>query len=91
MIVTDDPVIFRHMAAPRSPFVRGHWFKGMKFDPRVDNILSMQDERGHKELREKLMPGVFWIAMQVIGVQLTHHSTPARKSPPSSLTSTIAL
>jgi hypothetical protein len=58
MIVTDDPVIFRHMAAPRSPFVKGHWFKGMKFDPRVDNILSMQDEKGHKELREKLMPGV---------------------------------
>jgi hypothetical protein len=30
----------------------------MKFDLRVNNILSMQDEKGHKELREKLMPGV---------------------------------
>jgi hypothetical protein len=58
MIVTDDPVIFRHMLAPRSTFTRGHWFKGMKFDPRVDNLLSMQDEKAHKELREKLMPGV---------------------------------
>ena len=57
-IVTDDPVIQRHMAAPRSPFVRGRWFKGMKFDTRKDNVLSMSDEKAHAELRAKLMPGV---------------------------------
>jgi len=57
-IVTDDPVIQRHMAAPRSSFVKGRWFRGMKFDPRLDNLLSMSDEKAHSELRAKLMPGV---------------------------------
>ncbi|KAJ9500512.1 hypothetical protein LTR96_000789 [Exophiala xenobiotica] len=56
-IVTDDPVIQKYMAAPRSPFVRGRWFKGMKFDTRKDNVLSMSDEKAHAELRAKLMPG----------------------------------
>jgi cytochrome P450 len=45
------------MTAPRSPFRRGHWYKGMKFDPRIDNLLSEQDEKRHAELRAKLMPG----------------------------------
>ena len=77
MIIIDDPIIVRHMAAPRSTFIRGHWFQGMKFgrlsdlespkehlvsnrskDPRVDNVLSMTDEKRHAELRAKLMPGV---------------------------------
>lgn len=57
-IVTDEPALQRLMAAPRSPFLKGHWFKGMKFDPRVDNLLSMSDEKAHTELRAKLMPGV---------------------------------
>lgn len=58
MILTDDPVILRTMLAPRSPFTKGHWFKGMKFDPRADNLLSMADEKNHADLRTKLMPGV---------------------------------
>ena len=58
-IATDDPVIQRHMAAPRSPFLKGRWFRGMKFDPRLDNLLSMSDEKAHAELRTKLMPGVW--------------------------------
>ena len=45
------------MTAPRSPFKRGHWYKGMKFDPRINNLLSEQDEKRHAELRAKLMPG----------------------------------
>lgn len=58
IIATDDPVSQRVMAANKSPFVKGHWFKGMKFDPRVDNILSMTDEVKHAEMRNKLIPGV---------------------------------
>jgi hypothetical protein len=58
MILTDDPVLQRHMNAPRSPFRRGHWYKGMKLDPRIDNLLSERDEVRHTELRAKLMPGV---------------------------------
>src|SRR5882757_5806697 len=57
-IATDDPVIQRHMNAPRSPFTKGRWFRGMKFDPRRDNLLSMADEKAHADLRSKLMPGV---------------------------------
>jgi cytochrome P450 len=29
----------------------------MKFDPRINNLLSEQDEKRHAELRAKLMPG----------------------------------
>lgn len=57
-VATDDPVIQRHMAAPRSPWRKGRWFRGMKFDPRLDNLLSMADEDAHTKLRAKLMPGV---------------------------------
>ncbi|ETI22274.1 hypothetical protein G647_06347 [Cladophialophora carrionii CBS 160.54] len=56
-IASDDPVIQRTMNAPRSTFTRGRWFRGMKFDPRQDNILSMADEKAHAELRAKVMPG----------------------------------
>ncbi|KAJ9606749.1 hypothetical protein H2200_008758 [Cladophialophora chaetospira] len=56
-IATDDPALQRTMNAPRSPFTRGRWFRGMKFDPRQDNILSMADEKAHAELRTKVMPG----------------------------------
>ncbi|OAP64768.1 hypothetical protein AYL99_00740 [Fonsecaea erecta] len=57
MIMTDDPEFVRVMTAPRSPFRRGHWYKGMKIDPRINNLLSEQDERRHAELRAKMMPG----------------------------------
>ena len=73
VIVTDDPVIQRHMAAPRSPYVKGRWFKGMKFDPRMDNLLSMSDEKAHTELRAKLMPGVFQSSANCIKPALANH------------------
>ncbi|KIW79697.1 hypothetical protein Z517_06311 [Fonsecaea pedrosoi CBS 271.37] len=52
-----DPEFVRVITAPRSPFRRGHWYKGMKIDPRINNLLSEQDERRHAELRAKMMPG----------------------------------
>lgn len=58
IIVTDDPVLYRMMTAPRSPFLRGRWFKGMRLGAGQDNVLSMTDEVAHAELRAKLMPGV---------------------------------
>lgn len=58
MIIHDDPEIARFIGAPRSPFRRGHWYSGMKFDPRIDNLLSERDEKRHNELRAKMMPGV---------------------------------
>jgi hypothetical protein len=70
VVATDDPVIQRHMAAPRSPWRKGRWFKGMKFDPRLDNLLSMADEEAHTKLRAKLMPGVC-IAVRTADARLT--------------------
>jgi cytochrome P450 len=58
MILTDDPDIIRYMTAPRSRFRRGHWYRGMGLDPRINNTLSEQDEKRHNELRAKLLPGV---------------------------------
>lgn len=58
IIVNQDPELYRVIMAPRSPFIRGQWFEGMKLDPRIDNIVSMTDEKAHAELRTKLMPGV---------------------------------
>lgn len=58
MIIHDDPEIARFIGAPRSPFRRGHWYAGMKFDPRIDNLLSERDEKRHTDLRAKMMPGV---------------------------------
>ncbi|KAJ9617190.1 hypothetical protein H2200_000911 [Cladophialophora chaetospira] len=57
MIVLDDPEYVRLNTAPRSPWRRGHWYKAMKLDSRINNILSEQDERRHSELRAKMMPG----------------------------------
>lgn len=58
MIVTDDPDTIRAMTATNSKFRRGHWYKGMRLDPRINNTLSEQDENRHTELRRKLLPGV---------------------------------
>ena len=58
MIATDDPVLHRYMLAPKSPFTKGYWFDGVKFDDRLDNLLSMKDEKQHAELRNKVIPGV---------------------------------
>jgi hypothetical protein len=58
MIVSDDPDIIRAMTATTSKFRRGHWYKGMGLDPRVNNTLSEQDESRHIELRRRLLPGV---------------------------------
>jgi hypothetical protein len=58
MIVTDDPVILRHMSAPRSRFTRGIWYAPMSPDPEIKNSLAERDEKAHNVLRTKLIRGV---------------------------------
>ena len=58
MVIQDDAEFYRASNAPRSPIRRGHWYLGMKFDSRLDNVLSERDEKRHAELRAKMMPGV---------------------------------
>jgi len=93
MILTDDPVIQRHMNAPRSPFRRGHWYKGMKLDPRIDNLLSERDEVRHTELRARVMPGVnkSQHPLPTMLDSLIKRSTRQKKSLLSSQISTLAL
>ncbi|KIW68377.1 hypothetical protein PV04_04330 [Phialophora macrospora] len=69
MVIFDDPEYSRLMNAPRSPFRRGHWYKAMKLDPRINNLLSEQDERRHAELRAKMMPG--YTAKEVPSLEAT--------------------
>ncbi|ETN46985.1 uncharacterized protein HMPREF1541_01175 [Cyphellophora europaea CBS 101466] len=57
MIITNDPSVIRAMTDTRSKFSRGHWYKGMRLDPRINNTLSEQDESRHRQLRAKLSPG----------------------------------
>lgn len=57
MIIHADPEIVRYIASPRSGFRRGHWYAGMQFDPRINNLLSERDETRHAELRAKMSPG----------------------------------
>ena len=58
MIIHNDPELYRAVSAPRSPFRRGNWYKGMQLDPRIENLLSERDERRHSELRSKMLPAV---------------------------------
>ena len=57
-IMTDDPVILRHMSAPRSNFRRGTFYDGMSTDPNINNVISERDEKLHNALRAKLIRGV---------------------------------
>lgn len=58
LLVADDAELLRHMSATRARWTRGIWYDGMKMDPRVNNILSVRDERRHAELRAKMIAGV---------------------------------
>ncbi|KEF62777.1 uncharacterized protein A1O9_00750 [Exophiala aquamarina CBS 119918] len=58
LLVTDDSELLRHLSAPRSKWARGGWYGGVKFDPRMNNILSERDEKKHAEMRDKLI--VLW-------------------------------
>lgn len=62
MIVTNDPVILRHMSAPRSRFTRGIWYEPMSPDPDIKNSLAERDEKAHSVLRTKLIRGVCYLS-----------------------------
>lgn len=56
--MTNDPVLLRHMSAPRSNFKRGSFYDAMTLDPDSRNVLSERDDRLHNILRTKLIRGV---------------------------------
>ncbi|KAF1986415.1 cytochrome P450 [Aulographum hederae CBS 113979] len=55
-IMISDALTWRRICAPRSPYVRGKWYKGMRFEPDRDMILSRSD-KGHEEMRAKMALG----------------------------------
>lgn len=50
--------MIRRVNAPRSAFHRSDWYKGGRFVPNEDTLLSMTDDAEHKALRAKMTPGV---------------------------------
>ena len=57
-ILTNDPVILRHMSTPRSAFRRGTFYDAFSLQPPLRNVLSQKDEKLHNTLRSKLIRGV---------------------------------
>jgi hypothetical protein len=44
----------------RSTYSRAEWYDAMKFDPRINNTISENNEKKHNDLRYKLSHGVCW-------------------------------
>ena len=57
-IMVNDPVILRHMSAPRSNFRRGTFYDAFAIQPPIKNVLSQKDEKIHNNLRAKMIRGV---------------------------------
>lgn len=56
-ILTNDPMILRHMSTPRSNFRRGTFYDAFSLQPPLKNVLSQKDENLHNSLRAKLIRG----------------------------------
>ncbi|EXJ76937.1 hypothetical protein A1O3_10094 [Capronia epimyces CBS 606.96] len=56
-VVTNDPVVLRHMSSPRSDFRRGTFYDAFSTQPTLRNVLSQKDEKLHNSLRSKLIRG----------------------------------
>ncbi|KAJ9611407.1 hypothetical protein H2200_004591 [Cladophialophora chaetospira] len=56
-VVTNDPVIWAHMSAPRSRFTKGTWYDPTSIDPNHKNTLSQRDDKLHNVLRAKMNRG----------------------------------
>ena len=56
-IMTSDAALWRRICAVRSPYVRADWYKGMRFEPDKDIILTHRDDK-HMEMRHKMAAGV---------------------------------
>jgi hypothetical protein len=65
-IMVNDPVILRHMSAPRSNFRRGTFYDAFAIQPPIKNVLSQKDEKIHNDLRTKMMRGVSQICFSSI-------------------------
>lgn len=57
-LLCTDPDAIRRMSGVRSSYTKGRFYQAGRMRRGVDNIISMRDEKGHKELRERTRPAV---------------------------------
>ncbi|KAK1755519.1 cytochrome P450 family protein [Echria macrotheca] len=56
-VVCSDPSEIRRTWGVRSGFRRADWYKGYRFDPNSDSILTAVDNEHHHRLKTNLLPG----------------------------------
>lgn len=55
-LLCTDPDVLRRMSGVRSEYSKGRFYEAARFRPGVENLVSMRDEKRHKELRERIKP-----------------------------------
>lgn len=57
-LLVSDSEFIKKINARGSNYHRSDWYKGGRFVPNEDTLLSMTDDAEHKALRTKMAPGV---------------------------------
>ena len=57
-LLVSDADFIRKINARGSSYKRSDWYKGGRFVPNEDTLLSMTEDSEHKALRTKMAPGV---------------------------------
>ncbi|TEA19139.1 Cytochrome P450 monooxygenase lolP1 [Colletotrichum sidae] len=56
-VICGDGTELRRLWAVRSPWKRGQWYRGLRFDPYHDSAFTAVDDKVHDPLRSKLVNG----------------------------------
>ncbi|POR35306.1 Pisatin demethylase [Tolypocladium paradoxum] len=56
-LLVSDVEFLRKVNAPKSKYHRSDWYKGSRFTPNEDTLISMTDEAEHKSLRSRMTAG----------------------------------
>jgi hypothetical protein len=70
--MTSDATLWRRICAVRSPYVRADWYRGMRFEPDKDIILTYPDDK-HMEMRSKMAAGVSLLPHQTLPYYLADY------------------
>lgn len=55
--MTSDPAEIRRIWSLHSGYSRSPWYRGLRFDPAKDSIITATDNREHGRIRAHLLPG----------------------------------
>lgn len=56
-VVTSDPAEIRRIWSLHSGYSRSPWYRGLRFDPGKDTIITASDNKEHGRVRAHLLPG----------------------------------